>query len=319
MQFIRLIIFLLLNAYLFPALSQNDKPVFQVVPLGVKGGMDEGNLSAYLLAVEGTDAYICLDAGTIFDGVRRAVDSGIFSESAENVIRRDIRAYLISHAHLDHVAGLIINSPEDSAKNIYGLPFCLNILKDKYFTWENWANFSNEGEKPTLNKYRYMPLNPLQETRIDHTPFFVTAFTLSHGNPYQSTAFLIRYGEAYFLYLGDTGADQIEKTDKLHLLWQSIGPLIKERKLRAIFIEVSFPDEQPDAQLFGHLTPKLLIQEMKSLALITGENAIKNITIGITHIKPAGNNETLIREELGRRNLMGLHLIFPEQARVLHF
>ncbi len=39
-----------------------SQPVFKVIPLGVKGGSDESNLSAYALAVYGTNAYVCLDA-----------------------------------------------------------------------------------------------------------------------------------------------------------------------------------------------------------------------------------------------------------------
>jgi cAMP phosphodiesterase len=320
MKTVPLILYLLFIGNAYPVWSQRvNKPVFEVVPLGVKGGIDEGNLSSYLLGLEGTNDFICLDAGTLYHGIRKAVDSGIFREDASRVLKKYIKAYLISHAHLDHVAGLVINSPEDTAKNIYGLPFCLDILKEKYFTWKNWANFANEGEKPTLNKYRYEALTPLGETAIENTTLFARAFILSHGNPYQSTAFLIRQDSSYFLYLGDTGADETEKTDMLHTLWMYIGPLVKEGKLRAIFIEVSYPDEQPLGQLFGHLTPKLFMKEMQSLATIAGEKPLRTLKIAITHIKPIGNNEVLIKKELAKGNFLHLDIIYPEQAKVLHF
>jgi hypothetical protein len=38
---------------------------------GVKGGIDETNLSAYLLAPVNTQNYICLDAGTINAGIEK--------------------------------------------------------------------------------------------------------------------------------------------------------------------------------------------------------------------------------------------------------
>ena len=38
------------------------------------------------------------------------------------VLTTKIKGYLISHAHLDHLAGLIIASPDDSNKTIYALP-----------------------------------------------------------------------------------------------------------------------------------------------------------------------------------------------------
>jgi cAMP phosphodiesterase len=292
-------------------------PAFKVLPLGVKGGSDESNLSSYMLAPFTGNKYICLDAGTIHAGVERAVKAGIFKTSSENVIRNDIKGYFLSHAHLDHVAGLIINSPDDTSKNIYGLPFCLDIVKDKYFTWKSWANFANEGDKPTLNKYHYTYLQAGEETAIENTGMYVTAFTLSHSNPYQSTAFLIRSDSNYVLYLGDTGTDEMENSDKLHTLWRAVAPLIISKKLKAIFIEASFPNQQPVKQLFGHLTPNLLMQEMENLSLLAGKEKLKNFSILITHIKPFGNHEAEIRRQLRQANKLQLQLIFPQQAQLL--
>jgi cAMP phosphodiesterase len=313
-------IFLLLFVYTCPAWSQQvPSHVFKVIPLGVKGGIDESNLSSYMLAVEGRNDYVCLDAGTLHYGIQKAVDSGLFTVNTSHVLRNYIKGYLISHAHLDHIAGLIINSPEDSNKNIYGLPFCLDILKDKYFTWKSWANFANEGDKPALNKYHYSTLLPGKEMDIEHTTMSVTAFTLSHSNPYEGTAFLIRHEKEYLLYLGDTGADEIEKSNKLHLLWEAVSSLIKTKTLKAIFIEVSFPDEQPDKQLFGHLTPKLLMKEMQVLNALSGDGVLKGLPVIITHIKPNGNNEEKIKKELGELNTLQLNLIFPQQAKMMEF
>lgn len=306
--------------YAFAAVAQDvAQPVFKIVPLGVKGGIDESNLSSYMLAVEGTNDYVCLDAGTLHYGIEKAIDSGVFTVTASAVLRSYIKGYLISHAHLDHVSGLIINSPDDSSKNIYGLPFCLDILKDKYFTWKGWANFTDEGDKPQLNKYHYAQLSAGIEMPIANTTMNVTAFPLSHSNPYESTAFLIRYDTDYILYLGDTGADEIEGSDKLKKLWTAIAPLIKTKKLKGIFIETSFPDEQPTKQLFGHLTPKLLMNEMHVLSKLTGVDAIKNLSIVITHIKPNGNNEAMIKEEVKQLNDLQLKIIFPEQGKLIVF
>jgi len=301
------------------SVSAQTKPVFKVVPLGVYGGSDESNLSAYMLAPVGSDAYVCLDAGTLHAGIEKAVASKVFSVSADTVLKRYIKGYFISHPHLDHLAGMIINSPEDGPKKIYGLPYTLNVLRDNYFTWKSWANFGSEGDKPVLNKYHYTSLIPGEKIPVDNTTMTVQAFVLSHGNPYESTAFLVNNKNSYMLYLGDTGSDEVEKSTKLHELWEYIAPLIKSKQLKGIMIEVSFPDEQPIKSLFGHLTPHLLMQEMAALSNLTGAGAMKNLPVVITHIKPAGHHEAEIKKELANQNLLGLKLIIPQQGKLLLF
>ena len=295
------------------------QPAFTVVPLGVRGGLDESNLSAYLVGAAGSRDYICLDAGTLYAGVKKGLDNGVFTEPVGVVIRSHIKGYFISHPHLDHVAGLIINSPDDTAKNIYGLPACLATLQDKYFSWKSWANFGDEGEKPQLKKYHYVNMEGGREIPAGGTPLFVQAFPLSHGTPFESTAFLVRNGGASLLYFGDTGADSVEHSDKMHAVWAAVAPLVRSGALKVIFIEVSFPNEQPVKSLFGHLTPALLMRELAVLGGLCGGAALSRVAIVITHRKPVGNAEEAIRRQLMADNPLHLSLVFPEQGRKLEF
>ena len=306
---------ILLIAFVFiapPVFSQS----FKIVPLGVKGGIDESNLSAYMVAAAGTNNYVCLDAGTLHAGIEKAISNKVFSIRPEQVLRQYIKGYFISHAHLDHIAGLIINSPDDTAKTIYALAGCIETIKTHYFTWESWANFTDEGEAPQLKKYHYQLLTPDSILAIKNTAMTVQAFPLSHSNLI-STAFLLNSNGAYILYLGDTGPDEIEKSHNLHKLWQTIAPLIKSNKLKAIMIETSFPDEQPDKTLFGHLTPHWLMKEMDDLADLAGSNALNGFNVIVTHVKPPQVSIDKIKTQLKAENKFHLNLIFPEQGKVI--
>ena len=294
--------------------NSQSKNGFKIIPLGVKGGLDESNLSAYLVAASDSNQFICLDAGTIYKGLEIAAKNKLFTTSDPSLIQqKHINSYFISHAHLDHTAGLIMNSPNDKAKNLYGLASVLDVFKKNYFTWSAWANFGSEGEAPILKKYSYQPLLPKVEISVDQTGLFVTPFVLSHVNPYESTAFLVRNQNSYLLYLGDTGADDIEQSTQLAQLWQTIAPLIQKNQLKAIFIEVSFDNSIPTKSLFGHLTPKLFMEEMTKLNQLSN-GSLKNTSLYVTHLKPCDGCEFKIQDEIKTANQIGLKIYYPSQA-----
>lgn len=292
---------------------------FEIVPLGIRGGSEESNLSSYAISAAGENAWVCLDAGTIRAGIELAVRNNTWHGDPVDILRQNIKGYLLSHPHLDHVSGLILNSPDDSAKPIYGSSDCLDVLRDNYFTWKTWANFANEGEKPTLNKYTYQVLTPGATVPLTGTSLSVTAYLLSHVNPNSSTAFMVEHNALAILYLGDTGADRIEKSDKLEKLWNIAAIQIKGKKLKALFIEVSFSNEQDDHLLFGHLTPALLMEELSKLALKLPSGALKDFPVVITHMKPAGDRVQRIMAELKALNTLGVRIVYPEQGRKLSF
>ncbi len=301
------------------AQSANKESGFKVIPLGVKGGLDESNLSAYLVAASGTNNYICLDAGTINAGIQKTDINQLFENiSAEEVQKKFIKAYFISHGHLDHLAGLVLNAPNDISKPIYAFPSVIDVLKNNYFTWKSWANFASEGDKPILNKYTYQPLIAGNEIIIPNTTLQVTAYSLSHVNPYESSAFLVKNNELYLLYLGDTGADTVEKSSKLYELWNAVAPVVKAGKLTSIFIEVSFDNSMPDKALFGHLTPKLLMEELDKLNHLSNGQLVKT-NIVVTHLKPCDGCEVLIKKQISEANKNKLPIVYPEQGKQLIF
>ena len=292
---------------------------FKIIPLGVFGGIDESNLSSYLISEPSKESYLALDAGTIHTGLKVYLQKNRKKESPEQFLKEKIKGYFISHPHFDHSSGLVINSPEDSKKNIYGAEFVIEALKKHHFSWEAWANFANEGEKPILGKYTYKKLNTDEWTRVENTDLQLKMYYLSHTGKNLSSAALIKnFENQYFVYLGDTGADRIEGTEQLADLWKAIAPIIKEKRLKGIAIECSYSNEQLENQLYGHLTPRLLTEEMENLEKLVGKDGLKDLNLIITHIKPKKNIHQKVKTELNVLYKKRIKIIFAEQGKVIN-
>lgn len=320
------------------ALLQAAAPVwstaagFTLLPLGVAGGLEEGNLSAYLVKPPGATQQVLLDGGTIREGLTKAFQNGALTAAAswgsspvQPFIQQHIAAYFISHAHLDHVAGLAINATDDTAKPIFGLAAVLADVRDHLFNWRIWPNFGDDGPPPRLGKYHYQPLTAGKALTLPRINLTVEAWPLGHGQNYGSTAFLLESGGRYLLYCGDTGPDSVEGHDHLQRLWQRLAPLVLEQRLDAILLESAYPSDRPDALLFGHLTPRHLLAEMAVLAtLVDSREAMKNLVVVVTHVKPAppadlATSQERIFQELTDANPLAIQFRMAQQGVPMQF
>jgi 3',5'-cyclic-nucleotide phosphodiesterase len=304
---------------------------FDVVALGAVGGIEDGNLSAWLIHPHGDDRAVTCDAGTLVNGLRVAEERGAFDAvmvpadqplgRTGYVLTSRIKGYLISHAHLDHVAGLVIASPDDSRKMIYGLPSVGADLVEHYFNWRAWPNMTDRGKPPLIGKFVMQDLKPGVATPLKDTEMSVTAYPLSHAG-IESTAFLIESGDDALLCFGDTGPDTVEESTKMKEVWSAVAGKVKARQLKAIVIETSYTNDRPDKLLFGHLTPKWLMKSLRELGQLAGGDALKDLPIVISHIKYSLTREQpqkKVREELSADNDLGVRFIIPEQGMYWHF
>jgi hypothetical protein len=85
---------------------------------------------------------------------------------------------------------------------------------------------------------------------------------------YDSSAYFIRdiaTGREVLIF-GDVEPDAISLSPRNHQVWTDAAPKIVSGLLTAIFIECSYSDSQQDDQLYGHLAPRYLIEELRTLA-----------------------------------------------------
>jgi 3',5'-cyclic-nucleotide phosphodiesterase len=298
--------------------------------------LTEANLSSYLLAPIGSTEFVALDAGTLLTGLQQARSKGNFSDIvvppesslsvAGQVLTQHIKAYLISHAHFDHLAGLVLNSPDDTTKSILGLEPTIKQIQEHVFNGQLWPNFTDEGPGIPLKKYHLVRLQPGVEQAIAGTRLSVRAFPLCHaGTP--STAFLLQASSASALYVGDTGPDEAEHCTMLYQVWQAMAPLVQQGRLRGIFIESSYPNGRDVTRLYGHLTPECLLTELHRLAALVNTHqptdALRGLTVIVSHIKPTLQRAQLeraqIQQQVAALNDLGVRFLFPEQGARVEF
>ena len=155
----------------------------------------------------------------------------------------------------------------------------------------------------------------------------VEAFVVSHGAPYESTAFLVRSGEYCVLYFGDVGPEGVEGTGLITAVWERVAPLIADGKLLGMFLEISYAEGRPDNLLFGHLTPSWMMAEMHALAQLIDPAdpyaALDGFPVIVTHVKPIFQMveppQSVIARQLDQINDLGIDFIFPHQGMRIDF
>lgn len=337
MNKIFIIFSILLSTLSASAIAYNDTKQFTLIPLGVKDSIDESNLTAYLLSPINANHFICLDAGTVWTGLKAGVRSGSFigittpkksDLTLESIVlRQHIKAYLISHAHINRIAGLIVNSSIDIKKPILGLDHTIDAIKNHLFNWRIWPNLGDSGASPYLSRYHYVILPPKKQVHIANTEMYVKAFPLTQGKFFKSTAFLIQAGRQHVLYIGDIKSIKEENTPFFKELWKNVVPLVRKQQLHAIFMGISHPDSPSDKNMSAR-TPKRAMEALQQLAELVNatksNTVLKGLTIIITNRQPSLLTTEIpvneqIKTQLGLLNNLGVRFVFPIQGQRLEF
>jgi len=129
--------------------AEGESLKFNVLMLGVKGGITEENLSSYAvtLASKPEKKYVLFDGGSIHAGLQKARQKGNFGledgadEAEGDFWGTELKACLIGHTHLDHLSGLLIAMTEKfmgRKHKFYGLKWVLDHLKSSMFNDVLW-------------------------------------------------------------------------------------------------------------------------------------------------------------------------------------
>lgn len=184
-----------------------------------------------------------------------AVDAGSLAMAANDAQRENIRDVVLTHAHLDHVAGLPLFIDDlfaslDAPIRVHATREVIETLERDIFNWEIYPRFSELKNKNGA-VLQYCPFETGVEISVKHLR--VKAIAVNHQ--VQTVGFLISDDNAKIAITGDT-AEMVD-------FWEAVNA---EEILAAILIECAFPDQLADlAKNSHHLTPAMLRAELTKL------------------------------------------------------
>ncbi|KAF5026662.1 hypothetical protein F66182_1246 [Fusarium sp. NRRL 66182] len=161
------------------------KPALQVIVLGSGGGPQESNTTAFLVRSVAQKwhrgSIIAVDAGVHLSSITRLMEAAIpsppppppftlttgpfaglelphssASANAAHVTRTLVDTYLITHPHLDHISGFVVNTagfPGTRPKKLAALPSTIQAFKNHIFNNVIWPNLSDENNGAGLVTY----------------------------------------------------------------------------------------------------------------------------------------------------------------------
>jgi cAMP phosphodiesterase len=184
---------------------------------------------------------------------RVAIDAGSLAMSTNAVQKKQIRDVILTHAHLDHIAGLPLFIDDLFATikrpiQIHATQEVIDALENYIFNWTIYPRFS-ELENVHGKVMNYRPFEVLEKVEIADLIF--QTVEVNHKVP--SVGMLVSDENSKIALSGDTS--------EMDGFWELVN---KQEKLHALLIECAFPDELDElAHSSHHLTPNGLEKELK--------------------------------------------------------
>lgn len=182
-----------------------------------------------------------------------AIDAGSLAIAANSIQRKQIRDIVLTHAHLDHIAGLplfiddLFATLKDPIR-VYAAKEVIEVLQENIFNWNVYPNFCElENENGKVLEYRKIEHG--NEFQIKHLS--IKPLNVNHKVP--SVGFVISDGKTKIAISGDTAEPEA--------FWKGVN---EESDLDFLLVECAFPDELCEiAASSHHFTPQLLKREIE--------------------------------------------------------
>ena len=221
-----------------------------------------------------------------------AIDAGSLAMAATTAQKKQIRDVILTHAHLDHIAGLPLFI--DDLFATLDEPVCVHCsseviatLERDIFNWEIYPRFTElKNEHGAV--MRYQPFEADDEFFVRHLR--IKSIAVNHK--VASVGFVVSDGKTAFALTGDTA--------EMDGFWQNINA---EKNLSALLIECAFPNElEKLSETSHHLTPRRLQRELAKFNR-------RECAIYVVNIKPMYRDEVVRQiEELKIENLQILEV-----------
>lgn len=219
-----------------------------------------------------------------------AIDAGCLAMSCSNLHRQQLRDIVLTHSHLDHIAGLPLYIDDLFASltepiRIHATHEIIEILERDIFNWSIYPRFSElSNDNGRVMEYHGFK----RDETFDVKHLSIQSVFVNHND--SSNGFIISDGAGSIAITGDTA-----ETDEI---WAKCN---STKDLKAVFVECAFPNELSElAMVSHHLTPSRLKRELEKL-----QNA--KIPVYVINLKPMYRERVV--EQLGLENIPQLEIL----------
>ncbi len=198
-----------------------------------------------------------------------AIDAGCLAMACSDKQRCGIRDILLTHTHLDHIAGLPMFIDDLFASltepiRIHATAEMVETLERDIFNWSTYPRFSELANEngPVVAYHEFTAGEAFEVAHLS-----VRAVPVNHQ--VGANGYLVSDATTTIAMSGDTA-----ETDEF---WTACD---SSENLKALFVECAFPDElEGVATVSHHLTPRRLQNELNKLGS-------RDIPIYVINIKP---------------------------------